>query len=339
MYDTTNEAVWSDIHDVSDEEWQSYQGKVDAIVGGSPCQAFSISGKRLGFNDPKGETFFQYVRALKNVKPSVFLFENVLGLLNHVTNSSLERVLPMLENDSAFVPNMAIGSLHYHNLSIYQENDLGKSVILDEYLKNPTVQKRLKKKKGRENYLEWTFHIVLQEFSKIGYDLEWEVLDSRDFGVPQRRERLYIIGHLRGEHTRKVFPFPESIRENLRLEQPKTSELSYTIHPVSSVGYVSKAQHGSRVKRHNEPMYTLTASGIHGILMVDSDKKIKLRKLTPREYWRCQGFSDELFDKAREVTSDSQLYHQAGNSVTVNVIQCIAYQLTHGEDFPYSISE
>jgi site-specific DNA-cytosine methylase len=150
MYDTKNEAVWSDIHDVSDAEWQSYQGKVDAIVGGSPCQAFSISGKRLGFNDPKGETFFQYVRALKNVKPSVFLFENVLGLLNHVTLSSLERVLPMLENDSSFVPNMADGSLHYHNLSIYQENDLGKSEVVDEYLKNPTVQKRLKKRDKRE---------------------------------------------------------------------------------------------------------------------------------------------------------------------------------------------
>ena len=69
----------------------NYKGKTYAIVGGSPCQAFSISGKRLGFSDKKGEVFFEYIRALKIIQPDVFVFENVLGLLSHLTDSTFRK--------------------------------------------------------------------------------------------------------------------------------------------------------------------------------------------------------------------------------------------------------
>lgn len=333
IYDTTNEVEWGDIHKITDETFASYKGKTYAIVGGSPCQAFSISGKRLGFSDKKGEVFFEYIRALKIIQPDVFVFENVLGLLSHLTDSTLERVLPMLENDCAFIPNQKEGEVFYHNLAIYKDQDLGKSELLDNYLKIEKVIKRLKKKKGRGSYLERTFNIVLQEFSKVGYDIEWDVLQSSDFGVKQHRERLYVIGHLRGRSTRKVFPIPEEVRNNFRFEQQKASKLPYTVYPVSSVGYLSKSQNGSRIKIKNASMFTLTASGNHGVLQKYPDNTVKMRKLTPRECWRLQGFTDEQFNKAKEVTSDSQLYKQAGNSVTVNVIKCIAYQLKNGELF------
>lgn len=85
---------------------------------------------------------------------------------------------------------------------------------------------------------------------------------------------------------------------------------------------VEKRQNGRRFKEPNEPMFTITSQDRHGI----SDG-IRIRKLTPKECFRLQGFPDDLFDKANEVNSDSQLYKQAGNSVTVNVIYEIAKKL------------
>lgn len=88
----------------------------------------------------------------------------------------------------------------------------------------------------------------------------------------------------------------------------------------------SKSQNGRRIKDKNDPMFTLTAQDQHGVVL-DNGSKIRIRKLTPRECFRLQGFPDEYFDRAASVNSDSQLYKQAGNSVTVNVIYEIAKRL------------
>ncbi|MFW6145532.1 MAG: DNA cytosine methyltransferase, partial [bacterium] len=85
---------------------------------------------------------------------------------------------------------------------------------------------------------------------------------------------------------------------------------------------INKRQNGRRFKNEGEPMFTLTGQDIHGI-----KDNTKIRKLTPRECWRLQGFPDWAFEKAAEVNSDTQLYRQAGNAVTVNVIEEIARRL------------
>ena len=87
-----------------------------------------------------------------------------------------------------------------------------------------------------------------------------------------------------------------------------------------------KRQNGRRFKETDEPMFTLTGQDKHGVL-IDDDKEVRIRKLTPRECFRLQGFPDDYFDRAQAVNSDSQLYKQAGNSVTVNVIYDIAKRL------------
>lgn len=89
---------------------------------------------------------------------------------------------------------------------------------------------------------------------------------------------------------------------------------------------LQKRQNGRRFKEDGEPMFTITAQDKHGVLL-DDGTEVRIRKLTPKECFRLQGFPDEYFDKAQAVNSDSQLYKQAGNSVTVNVIYEIAKRL------------
>ncbi|MDO4690439.1 MAG: DNA cytosine methyltransferase [Fusobacterium sp.] len=335
-----DDLIGTDITTISNEKWREYKGKVQCICGGFPCQAFSIAGHRKGFEDTRGTLFFEILRAAKEIKPSYLFLENVKGLLSH--------------------------------------------------------------NKGE------TFQAMLCALDELGYDAEWCVLNSKDFGVPQNRERLFIIGHLRGKCTRKIFSigpgnkeandfqgqqittntlttrYPESqgvgswIVESRKpksigninpsqkgmngevylsdrlcptLTTNKGKGLKIAI-PVLTPDRIKKRQNGRRFKENGEPAFTLTAQDRHGVIVqvgrvystegIDLclntmqgggrepkilTKEIKIRKLTPRECWRLQGFPDWAFDKAKEVNSDSQLYKQAGNSVTVSVIEWIAKRL------------
>ena len=333
IYDTEGEVELHDITKVTDEEWRKFRETVDIICGGFPCQAFSIAGKRKGFLDEtRGTLFFEIARAAKEIKPPLLFLENVKGLLSH---------------------------------------DQGR-----------------------------TFRTILSTLDELGYDAEWQILNSKDFGVPQNRERVFIIGHLRGECTRAVFPIrgqngtvnqadsnvmviDDQGRKNKKISpknnvptlraQSHGNEPKVAI-PLLTPDRVNKRQNGRRVKNNGEPMFTLTAQDRHGVMirvceatkkgyaeatvgdyvnlefpnsktrrgrvgkqvantLLTSDNQgvvtetLKIRKLTPRECWRLQGFPDWAFDKAQEVNSNSQLYKQAGNSVTVNVIKAIGVRL------------
>lgn len=315
MHNTEGEWTAHDITTVSDDDLRFLRGKgIDIICGGFPCQAFSVAGKRGGFDDTRGTLFFDIARFAKQIKPRLLLLENVKGLLSH--------------------------------------------------------------DKGN------TFGTILNTLDELGYDCEWQVLNSKDFGVPQNRERVFIVGHLRGERGREVFPIrrengtsisiagylsdgykdvnyvlnPEGIAKCLLTMGGGNREPKVLVKPVLTPDRVEKRQNGRRFKEDDEPMFTLTSQDRHGVMVVgntsntnhgggdvhDVDglsptlkardykgpvqiiKKSRIRKLTPKECWRLQGFPDELFEKAQSVNSDSQLYKQAGNSVTVNVIHAIA---------------
>ena len=334
IHDTKGEIELHDITAVSDDTVRGI-GRVDVICGGFPCQAFSIAGKRKGFEDTRGTLFFEIARFASILRPRLLFLENVKGLLNH---------------------------------------DGGD-----------------------------TFETILSALDELGYDAEWQVLNSKNFGVPQNRERVFIIGHLRGASTRGVFPFSgesqsinsqpvlkignvnpsgngmngevfqsEGLAPTLCSTTTQKDPLKIAI-PVLTPERPEKRQNGRRFKSDGEPMFTLTSQDKHGILIagklpanhdhqennlvkiVDFYNKItkdevgtltssgggstvrtgsfgvtdgyRIRKLTPRECWRLQGFPDWAFDKAQEVNSNSQLYKQAGNSVTVNVIEAIAREL------------
>ena len=191
-----------------------------------------------------------------------------------------------------------------------------------------------------------TFRTILSTLNELGYDAEWQVLNSKNFGVPQNRERVFIIGHLREERGREVFPVRgkgEYLDSKINkagvipygtggIPQQRVVVKSNGISPTllatgdknpQKIMVINKRQNGRRFKTDGEPMFTLTAQDRHGVVT----EGLKIRKLTPRECWRLQGFPDWAFDKAQEVNSNSQLYKQAGNSVTVNVIKAIAERL------------
>ena len=276
MYDTTGEWTATDINKVTDEEWRKFNGTVELIAGGFPCQSFSIAGKREGFlNKTKGTLFFEVARAVKQIKPRFVFLENVKGLLNH--------------------------------------------------------------DKGN------TFRTILSTFDELGYDVQWRVLNSKDFGVPQNRERVYIIGHLRGDSGREVFSiFGENREVNQstinvvdNTDQPKVmvKEATKKGYDVATVGdSINISQPNSKTRRGR------VGHGIANTLVTGSEQatltsEYRIRKLTPRECWRLQAFPDELFDKAQQAgLSDSQLYKQAGNSVTVNVIEYIGNMIVEVEE-------
>lgn len=189
----------------------------------------------------------------------------------------------------------------------------------------------------------WDFAKLQIELDEIGYDVEWDVFDSAEV-VPQHRERIFIVGHLRGRSTRKVFPITrESGSTN------GTNEINRLFNGKRDGGYGVK-QIGNLVKtdsfggnpqvgRVYDPagvspaLNTMQGGGrepkiaIHETML----NGLRIRKLTPRECWRLQGFPDWAFDKAQGAgLSNNQLYKQAGNSVTVPVIYEIAKRLVIG---------
>ena len=341
IHNTKGEIELHDITAVSDESIRGI-GSVDIICGGFPCQAFSIAGNRRGFEDTRGTLFFEICRFASVLRPKYLFLENVRGLLNHDGGA--------------------------------------------------------------------TFETIIRTLDELGYDVEWQVLNSENFGVPQNRERVFIIGHLRGERTRNVFPISGESEQSDH-QPPKIEIIGNTKNPngtskgTKSVVYGSggvvgtltatdykepkqvaikqfgilqpnfnqcgvvyetdgiaptiRAYQGGglepkiRVKEATTQGYaeaeigdsvnlshpnsktrrgrvgkqianTLLTGESQGVIEPD----FRIRKLTPRECWRLQGFPDWAFDKAQEVNSNSQLYKQAGNSVTVNVIAAIAKELS-----------
>ena len=337
-FNTEGEVEWHDITKVTDEQAGELRGKVDLITGGFPCQAFSVAGERRGFEDTRGTLFFEIARIAKQIEPRFLLLENVKGLLSH---------------------------------------DKGK-----------------------------TFATILNTLDELGFDCEWQLLNSKNFGVPQNRERVFIIGHSRRFPRREVFPLygasPEAELEFIGgietakrwLDDGKNHSrnfsqghrvydaegLSATLSalggglgaktglyavPVLTPDRAEKRQNGRRFKEPGEPMFTLTSQDRHGVMKIKKVGNIypsggqgghlyetngiapcvtghrtnsqgwirepngyEIRRLTPLECFRLQGFPDEHFHNAKAAgVSDSQLYKQAGNAVTVNVVYEIAKRL------------
>ncbi|MCB5077956.1 DNA cytosine methyltransferase [Streptococcus phage phiKSM96] len=214
------------------------------------------------------------------------------------------------------------------------------SILRPKYLFLENVKGLLSHDRGT------TFETILKTLDELGYNVEWQVLNSKNFGVPQNRERVFIIGHLRRESTRRIFPL-EGNGSKIDIEQPK-------IKKVGNIRKKGKSQSGDVVSvdslaptlcsttTQKDPLKILlnivsgqsssrprplTSNSYQENNVLKDTCNFRIRKLTPRECWRLQGFPDWAFDKAQEVNSNSQLYKQAGNSVTVNVITAIAKKL------------
>ena len=312
----------------------------DCWTFGAPCQDFSIAGRRAGLEGERSSLVREIFRILeeteKEYKPEWLIYENVKGML------SASRGLDFLS--------------------------------------------------------------ILAEMDRLGYDAEWQIVNSRWY-VPQNRERVYVIGHNRRRRRSTIFPITGNGGENstkqliggaqahrvydsngiactqnaqaggvgaktglyafgIDKSSNKPQELQianclmtkdYGVSkrriedtaiaiPVLTPARAEKRQNGRRCKEPGEDMFTLTAQDQHGIAIkvkeatkgvndiwaVWSEKYkcyLAIRKLTPKECFRLQGWTDDYFERAEFVNSNSQLYKQAGNGVTVNVVKAIGERL------------
>ncbi|MFA6076709.1 MAG: DNA cytosine methyltransferase [Candidatus Paceibacterota bacterium] len=241
----------------------------DFLLGGFPCQAFSIAGYRHGFKDDRGNLFFDVARIIDERKPIGFLLENVKNLYNHDNGN--------------------------------------------------------------------TFRVILKTLDELGYDVKAEILNSMHYGnVPQNRERIYIVGFRKDTGYINSFEFPEKIERNKTvldiLEKPEFIDQKYYYNDKPLFEKLKKYdfeigdvyQWRRQYIRHNKSGVcpTLTANmgtGGHNVPLVRDSRGI--RKLTPRECARLQGFPNSY--KLPNI-SDSHLYKQFGNSVSISVIGRIA---------------
>jgi len=319
------------------------------LVGGFPCQAFSVAGRQEGFADTtRGTLFFDIARICAEKRPKYLVLENVRGLLSH---------------------------------------DGGK-----------------------------TFAVILGVLSDLGYAVEWQVLNSKDYGVPQNRQRIFIVGYLGGFPRRALFSnggddtkddrsiieeditgaitatYAKGVSTNevvrskgqrrqlvgianirnslMRIDRkgnikkdPETaatlcggahsggnhSDMDWIVQSVLTPGRTNKSQNGRVIKEENEPSFTLTSREVPGVRIIDPSHKneglreykeysptlnsrdhkeprlvdqgndMRIRRLTPIECERLQGFPDGW----TEGLSNTQRYKTLGNAVTTNVITAI----------------
>lgn len=336
MYDTKGEWFHDDITTIDSTRLP----KADLWCAGSPCQNVSIAGKRAGLYGERSGLFFTFVELIKSQKeedkPEWVLLENVKGLLSSG---------------------------------------------------------------GGRDYLDY-----LSILDEAGYDLEWQVFNSKDYGVPQNRERIYTLGHLRSRGRRQVLPISRESSSHLKqlvggmqsyrvydpsgiattlvgeggglgaktglylidqsLTEPKLTEEARCITARYIAGATKRTAmnsgvlevqpiltKGIKVRNGTKRGYQLAEVGdsvdlsypssltrrarvgrgiAHNLscscqmgAVVWNGRVVKIRRLTPKECFRLQGFSDDLFEKAKAVNSDAQLYKQAGNGVTVPVVYAI----------------
>lgn len=235
----------------------------DFLVAGFPCQAFSIAGKRQGFEDSRGTLFFELVRLLRAKRPRLFLFENVKGLLSH---------------------------------------DHGQ-----------------------------TFKLILSTLAKLGYSLEWQVCNSAHFGVPQSRERVFIIGYLGKTCRTPIFPLCPNSHETLIVptlttQTAKNSNGAFVSEiPSQEIKQISGGSQGKRVYDPQGLSVTLSSQGggMGAKTGLYKTGKTRIRRLTPTECERLQGFPDGW----TKGLSDTQRYKCLGNAVTVPVVSAIIQRL------------
>ncbi len=314
-----DESRW--YNDVCRIDGKKYHNRIDLLVGGSPCQSFSMVGKRRGLEDTRGTLFYEFARVVKESQPKVFIYENVKGLVNH--------------------------------------------------------------DKGN------TFEVIKATFDELGYKYYYKVLNAKNYGIPQHRERIFVVGF---KDNSVAFDFPQSIELQHTMQDfledyihskyylrekgikfvtsSKNKKKRYTqingdvalcqkanqqfnwhgdfvfensldrefdefvfdVQDVEEKYYLSEKiknyvlAWGTKNFKTNsnetdldiarpllQTMHKMHRAGVDNYV---THNKGRIRKLTPKECLRLMGFGDGF----KQVVSDTQMYRQAGNSIAVDVL-------------------
>lgn len=164
-----------------------------------------------------------------------------------------------------------------------------------------------------------TFAVIIESFHELGYDCQWQLCNSKYFGVPQERERIFVVANLRGHPRPKVFPIKGFVTED------DGSGCEKTVKAFLTPKRKEKRQQGRRIKEHNEPSFTLTAQDRHGVLIGNDE----LRLLTPLESERLQGLPDNFtkYYADGKIVPDNERWERCGRTVTIPIIEEIGKRL------------
>ena len=326
LYDTKGEIFYEDITKINYGSMPDF----DLLVGGPCCQSFSVAGRRLAFEDDRGNLFFNYIQILEAKRPRYFIAENVPNLLG-ISQGECFRIL--LEKISKLGYSMCWRVLNSAGFGIPQSR---RRLFLVGYLGDRCPSEILAFggndeedcEKGKPEQL-----IGGSQGSRVYSTNGTAVTQCSGSGGMGGKTGLYFIdsnpppnltenarcitarqnsgvSNHKGEHS-AVFC---DLRENTLEDEPRAILNPFKEHT---------RQNGRRIKEPNEPMFTLTVTDRHGIV-----HRGRIRRLMPVECWKLQGFAKEQFEKvAATGMSDAQLYKQAGNSITVAVVEAIARNL------------
>ncbi len=321
-----DKGAWHD--DVTEFDATKYKNKIDILVGGSPCQSFSMVGKRGGLEDTRGTLFYDFARVINECRPRVFIFENVRGLLSH---------------------------------------DSGQ-----------------------------TWRTIQDVFMSLGYDINTKTMNSKDFGIPQHRERIFVVGFRK---KKPGFTFPEPIKLEYTMQDfledftdskyylgtkgvkfvtssknrlkrytqingdialcekanqqfnwhgdfvfegvesaIDADEFVFNVNDVEEKYFLSKkvkkyvlaggTKNFKTSKATDLPVARPLLQSMHKMHRAGVDNYVtyergRIRKLTPRECLRLMGFRDSF----KIEVSDTQMYRQAGNSIVVDVLMALLKQI------------
>ncbi len=307
-YKITPENWHDDVEHFAIYEAPKYHRKIDLLVGGSPCQSFSMAGKRGGLDDARGTLFYSFAKVIDEVKPKVFIYENVKGLLNHDSGKTWEVIKKVFEVD-------------------------------------------------------------------LEYKIFSTILNAKDYGIPQSRERIFVVG-FKNSNVNFQFPKPIVLKKTMQQYLDDYVDEKYLL-PEKGVAYVTNEKqlkkkytqingkialcqkrnqqfnwHGDfidekyflskKIKQyvlspgtknyHAKPQTDLkvarailqTCHKMHraGVDNYVTYKHGKIRKLTPNECLKLMGFKN-----FKIVVSDTQAYRQAGNSIVVNVLSALLKEI------------
>lgn len=353
LYDTGGEQFYENIRDIDVGKLADF----DLLIGGFPCQPFSVCGARKGFADERGDLFFELARLLEAKRPKYFCFENVPGLMGIDSGKTFAKIIETLSQLGYCV-----------EWRVYNSDDylpqVRKRVYIAGCLGIDCSGKILAFGKSDSQNCRKTEQIIGGSQGTRVYDPDGlAVTQCSGSGGMGGKTGLYFIdsnpppnltenarcitarqnsgvSHHKGEHSAVFCDLNENpqITENARCLHTRM-DLGVTngTHKGERSGVLiedgpraiinpfkeTTRQNGRRIKNPNEPMFTLTVTDRHGIVHHG-----RIRRLMPIEAWRLQGFTTEQFEKvAATGMSDAQLYKQAGNAVSVPVVEEIARNL------------
>ncbi|MEM4213636.1 MAG: DNA cytosine methyltransferase [Candidatus Methanomethylicaceae archaeon] len=306
------EVVQGDIRDeaVRERLCKAAGGHVDLVIGGPPCEAFSLAGKRDP-NDPRARLFYEYVKVVRALRPYACVMENVKGILTMV---ALREDLPEEEKSQALAAMnelLDLGSVGKARRAAPQY------LLRGNAIKDPKLMPKLEFVRRR---ITTASEAVGQALGREGYEVAWRLLNAADYGVPQERRRVFFIGARSGLRIPIRFPEPTHAKSprvdvsGRRLERWRTLRDAIGDLPpleeregdeVYEGGFSSIFMSRNRVMDWGRPSYTILASARHVLLHPDSPPMVKLgrderafaeggrsRRLSIRECARVQTFPD-----------------------------------------------